>query len=298
MPFHPRLLVLFVCAFGCLAASLHAAANALSFRTETSATWIDNISRTSNPPDQREAARFSATAAATTFRSWKSRFVTSADFAATLEHVPAYDRADTLTLGPQLGLRRRIGLGAFAPTFDLTLAAQHRHARLTAARGWTQSLGLRFSKRLTSAFRASLHADWSRHDARHAAFDVSHRQLSAQLTWDFDPRWQLTAGAARFAGYFTANAAGPTWARALAGDFGPSVLDYYRSVPRLATHLYGPSWVSYRVSGDANLFWLELSPVLGRNTSLPFRFERIDATNRIGVNYRQDLVSLSLLHRF
>lgn len=288
--------LLFLCAL--VLTSARAADLPVTFGVDAQASWVDNISRTSNLPDQREAARYSATAAANTFRNWKTGIVTFVDAHAGFNHTPDYELTDATTAGLTLGARHRFGLGAFAPTLALSADADYRHARLEADRGWTQTLRLQLSKRFLPTLRASLHGAWLQHDARRATFDVSHRRFGGQLTWDFLARWQLAAGAARLSGYFTANAAGPTWGRALAGDFGAAIESYYNSVARQTTHLYGPNWVTYRVSGDTNLTWFELSPALGRNTSLPLRFERADATNRVGVKYRQESLTLSLVHRF
>jgi hypothetical protein len=64
------------------------------------------------------------------------------------------------------------------------------------------------------------------------------------------------------------------------------------------THLFGPAWVTYRVTGRVSFWWLELSPVLGPNTSLPIRYDSLFSVNKIGIKYRQDQWSVSLLHRF
>jgi len=270
----------------------------VKFNIEGTAGWVENLSRTSNAPDQREAARLIATVGATTFRNWKSGVVTSADLTATLDTIPDYSLAGATTIGPQVGVRRKFGLGAFAPVLDATAALDRRDARHPSDDGWTTRATLRLGKRLTRAWRLALAGDWQQHRARGETFDTTHRRLFASVHWDVTPRWQLGAGAGRLWGDFTANAAGPTWARALAGDFGPAVFNYYRSVARETTGIYGADWVTYRVSGHADFQWIELSPAIGRNTSLPVRFERLTATNLVGIEYQQDSVTLGLLHRF
>mgnify|MGYP006383422857 CR=1 FL=1 len=37
---------------------------------------------------------------------------------------------------------------------------------------------------------------------------------------------------------------------------------------------------------------------LGRNTSLPLRYDSLFSVNKVGVKYRQDIWTLQLLHRF
>ncbi|HYP16804.1 MAG TPA: hypothetical protein VEQ65_06290, partial [Opitutus sp.] len=264
----------------------------------SSAAWVDNFSRTSAPADQKDGSRYTAALTASTFRNWKTGVVTSAEVAAMLEHVPDFTRAGAFTSGVLLGARRKFGLGAFAPALDLSAGASYRDARHPSAAGWSTTAGARLSKRLSRAWRVAALADWHNHAARHTTFDTRHHRVSGTVSWDVTNRWQLSYGAGRLQGNFTANAAPVTWARALAGDFGSAVANYYNTVARERTEIFGPGWVSYRVDGRAHQQWLELSPALGRNTSLPLRLERIDATNIIGVKYRQELATLTLLHRF
>ena len=97
---------------------------------------------------------------------------------------------------------------------------------------------------------------------------------------------------------FVANAGWPIWQRALAGQITPTIAQYYNTVSWEITDAYGPRWVTYRVTGRSDFWWLELSPALGRNTSLPLRFETSYTVNVIGIAYRQTLWTLGLVHRF
>ena len=56
--------------------------------------------------------------------------------------------------------------------------------------------------------------------------------------------------------------------------------------------------MTYRVTGRVSFWWLELSPAIGRDTSLPVRYESRFSVNKVGVKYRQDIWSIQLLHRF
>ena len=94
------------------------------------------------------------------------------------------------------------------------------------------------------------------------------------------------------------DASGAVWSRALAGGLGANVAALYNTLFRSTTDSYGPGWVTYRVPGRVSFWWLELSPALGRDTSLPIRYESRFSVNQAGVKYRQDFWSLQVLHRF
>lgn len=289
-----------LCRFAALLVALSStpAAFAVNTRIEASAARAENISRSSSPTDRRDATRYEARTALSHFREWRTGFITSGDLVADLQRVPDYSRLDAFTAGFTAHARQKFGLGAFAPSLSANAGLRARSARLDFDDGWTATAGVHVAKRLTRSWRAALHGDWQQHYARSAIFDTKHQRLFATLTWDITERLQLSHGNGRLWGAFTANASAAVWSRALSGALGSPISSYYNTVPWAATDVFGPGWVSYRVDGRVRFWWLELSPALGRNTSLPLRYESFVSVNKVGVKYRQDVWTLSLLHRF
>lgn len=273
-------------------------AGAATLRMEVSSAWIENIARASAPNDWRDVWRHEARGSLGALRELRHGLLATLDAAAAAEHVPKYRLADGVSAGGAATLRQKFGLGAFAPAVSVDAGMRFRHSRLGLDDGWTPSAALRLTKRLTRSWRAGIHGDWEQHYARSAIFDTKHHRFFATLAWDITPTLQLSHGNGRLWGSFVGNASGAIWPRARNGDFGQHVGTYYNTVPWARTHLYGPNWVSYLVDGRVSFFWFELSPALGRNTSVPLRYENRISINQVGVRYRQDVWSLSLLHRF
>lgn len=270
----------------------------ITARMEATTTWAENISRSSAPSNWRDSTRAetSVTASLLTPLITGVSLITEAD--ARTEFVPRYARNNAFSGGAQLTLRWKFGLGAFAPVLSTQVGLAHREAHIAGDNGTRATGALRLSKRFTHAWRASLTGDWSQHYAAHAPFDVRAHRVLGSLTYDLNDTWQLTYGRGSLFGDFTAHASGAIWARALAGLISPEIAKYYNTVAYETTDSYGPDWVTYRVTGRSDFWWLELAPALGRNTSLPLRYESTYTVNRVGVHYRQDLWSLALLHRF
>jgi hypothetical protein len=275
-----------------------AAALPLTYSTEASAGWSENISHTSAAANRKSAARYQAAGSAGMLHEWAGGLVTMSSLEGAIDTAPRYPKFGSFTVGPQMTVRRKFGLGAFAPVLEAGGELAYRATRVGLDDGWTTTANLRLSKRLTSSWRVAVTGDWSRHDGRTATFTTDQHRLFGQLAWDPTDWLQISYGAGRLWGTVIANAAGDVWARALSGGLGNAVLTYYNTVPWRRTDIFGPGWVSYRVEGYANFQWLELSPALGRNTSLPLRLERTNTTNLIGIKYPQEFWSLSLLHRF
>jgi hypothetical protein len=267
-------------------------------RMEASTTWAENISRSSAPANWRDSTRAdtSVTVSLLTPLITGVSLITEAD--ARTEFIPRYARNNAFSGGAHLELRWKFGLGAFAPVLSTQVGLSHREAHMAGDTGTLASGALRLAKRFTNAWRASLTGDWSQHYAAHSPFDVRAHRVLGSLTYDLNDTWQLTYGRGSLFGDFTAHASAAIWARALTGQLGPEVAKYYNTVSYETTDSYGPGWVTYRVTGRSDFWWLELSPALGRNTSLPLRYESTYTVNRAGLTYRQDLWTLGLLHRF
>jgi len=259
---------------------------------------VDNLSRTSNEPNRKDAATYELSLSATRHHQLASSWLLHAGAQATLFHVPDYDLTNHFKAGPQLGLQYKFGLGPLAPVLQFDTAFTYKSARLAADRGWTAEASLRLARRFTPAFKAGVSGLWLKHSARSTIFDLAQHSYSLDATWDISERWSLSGSAGRLSGYIAANAAPAVWSMALSGGSGPVVAAYYNSRPWVATHLYGPDWVSYNVEADVDLWSLALSCALTENTSVEFRHGRALVVNKIAVRYPTESWGLGLVHRF
>lgn len=285
-------------ALAALAFATAAAPCTASLRMGASTTWAENITRASAPADWRDAHRFEVNGGFGHFRQLAAGLITTGEVVAACEHVPRYRSLDAFTAGFSGEARQKFGLGAFAPVVSLDAGLRGRAARLDEDAGWTATAALRVSKRITESFRTSVAGDWQQHHARRSIFDTRHHRVFGTIAWDLTDRLQISHGNGRLWGDFTANASPGIWARALSGMLGANIADYYNTVPWAPLDVFGPGWVTYRVRGRVSFWWLEISPAIGRDTSLPLRYESRFSVNKVGVKYRQDLWTLQLLHRF
>jgi hypothetical protein len=271
---------------------------ALNGRMEASTVWAENINRASSVIDWRDTFRYELRGAVSHFRDWNRGLLTSGELEAGYEHVHDFTKLNAATLGASATVRQKFGLGAFAPFVAVDFGLQRRDTRLDFDDAWVASAALRLGKRITPYLRASVTGDWQQHYAQSAIFDTKHHRFFATLTWDITDWLQLSHGNGRLWGSFTANASATIWPRAIGGLLGRHIADYYNDVFWARTDAFGPGWVTYIIDGRVSFYWIELSPAIGRNTSLPLRFENRVSVNKVGVKYRQDLWTLSLLHRF
>lgn len=288
--------------FAVVAATAPARADSLRLpittRLEASATWAENIARSSSPTNWRDSLRQDTTVTASLLTPLVTGVSLITELDASYEAIPRYELNNAFTAGLHTQVRWKFGLGAFAPVLATEVGISHRDVRYEGADGWHASGALRLSKRFSDSWRASITGDWSQVYATDAPFDVRHHRFFGSLTYDLNAIWQLTYGRGSLWGDITANASPDVWARAEAGFIGSAVARYYNTVSDEVTGAYGPNWISYRVTARTDFWWLELAPAVGRNTSLPLRFESNYTVNLAGVQYRQTLWTISVLHRF
>lgn len=270
----------------------------LSVNASLTATAVDNISRTSHAPTRKDATTYELNLNASRHDQLASDWLLELGGEASWLHVPKYDLTDNLKAGPRLGLQRKFGLGPLAPVLQFNTGFTYKDARLAADRGWTAEAGVRLAKRLGPSLKVALSGQWLEHYAASATFDIQQRTLSLEAVWDITENWRLSGTASRLSGRVVANAAWPVWGQAIGGSFGPTVSNYYNSIPWEVTHLYGPGWVSYNVEATADLWSLSLAYALTEHSTVELRTNNAYVINHIDIRYPTESWGLAFVHRF
>lgn len=271
---------------------------ALEVSAQAGATWSDNLSRTSAPPNRKSAATYAASATVVQVRQLSRNWQLFASGEAGVETVPDYAALNATHGGLALRLRRKFGLGPLAPVLDLNAGLTGVALHESGRSGWKTEAGLTLGQRLTETWRVAAGGGWQEYYASHHPFDLRSHRLTLETGWDVTGRWSLAAGAARQWGELTANAAGRVYQSALTGGLGPRVADYYNRIPWEVANTFGPGWVAYRIDNVADFRWLQLSYSFGANTAVSLRYETVKVVNRAAVRYDTDMWSLSIARRF
>jgi len=209
-----------------------------------------------------------------------------------------FDLLNEFTLAPQVALERKLGLGPTAPVAAVDVTVTGRLARLREHEGVALRGRAHLSKRWNDWVATAVTGEAQEQWARDRTADLAHQRVQAVLTLDPIDRLRISAGASRRWGQYVANASAGRFSAALAGALGPTVADYYASIPTFTSDAYGNGWIHYRVRGGVDTWWLDLSPALSDRTALAFRYEETRADNVAGVKYRQRSFSVGVLHAF
>ncbi len=272
--------------------------DSISVSASATATSVDNISRTSHSPTRKDATTYELGLSASRHQQLTSDWQLDLGADVNWLNVPKYDLAGHFEAGPRVTLQHKFGLGSLAPVLQFNGRLSYKDARLAADQGWTTEGGVRLAKRLNSSLRVALSGQWFEHNAASATFDLQQRTVGLEALWDITDKWRLSGTVSRLSGRIVANAAWPIWAQAIGGAFGPTVFNYYNSIPWEETHIYGPRWVSYNVEATADLWSLTLGYALTDRSSLELRTDSAHVVNHIDIHYPTESWGLGFSHRF
>ncbi len=273
----------------CLAAPIAGLAGPIT-SSGVSASWVGNITRTPYDDAVHDATVYDVTGAAE-WHNQMSRDVSlqyGAD--AGWETCPKYDGLDRVLAGVQFSVRRKVGLGPFAPAFRAEVSYTGNWYRESLRDGTRFTANFSWTQRWSYSWQTVLTTDFLNNDGHAAAYDYHNRGLSLETRYDFNERWQLAAGAERRWGEQVTYA----WLGGSGASF-PYAFDTWKNTTEIST--FGPNWYAYTIDAHADSVWFSISPALGGNCSLPLRFEQTAVVGR-GESYRIRTISLSFVKRF
>lgn len=243
----------------------------------------NNVSRSIRAAhaDEAASARIALTQRRVLNRDWQGSL--TFDASAVVWHT--WDRLDQQEAGLSAGLRRKFGLGPYAPRLDFTAHGGHRFARVSARAADFASLRLAYGQRWSPALAWHAAFDLERHAANRRVFSGTTQTWSATIDWDVTPDWRLSASGRLREGDQV------SWYR---HDWPE-----YNGPGAWTDGIFGPNWSPYRSDARTRGLLLGLSRVLGERTSAALSFDWSRSTSAGGARvYSTGILSLSLAHAF
>jgi hypothetical protein len=206
-----------------------------------------------------------------------------------------YSGLNNATLGGSLSLRRKFGLGAFAPW----IAASGSGARLqyndSMRDGWRYDLGASTGKRLTPGWDIEAYYKYEHRTADDEfpvvpgisgdVFDLQGHQMGVRTDYALTERLTMSAGF--------------DYRR---GDVVSTTLRnftiFVNSDAIALDPVFGPDAVAYRLPAQTRAFRLGFSYALGPANSLNAAVERWISRAAAGLDYYNTLVGASYVHAF
>ena len=212
-----------------------------------------------------------------------------------------FDGLDNNSLNLGASLQHKFGLGAYAPTLSTGLGWT-RHASATKVRSRDLlELNLNYRKRLSQAWDFAAGAAYEFNEGRKDGAAYASKYSSENDIYDFKQASILTSLDYTFRNFSSVSASysfvdGNTVSSALAPN--PALLAIAEALapddafPAPA----GRATVAYTLATKAQLFSLNWSIPVGRDSSLTAGYSRQKIEARRGVEYTNDRVSLTFMH--
>jgi hypothetical protein len=204
-----------------------------------------------------------------------------------------YAGLNNLSFGGSLGLRRKFGLGAFAPWISAWGSAARLDYQNSIRDGWRYELGLAAGKRLTASWDLGVDFRYSHRTADKntslvpgisgAVFDLQSHQIGLKSEYALTERLSL--------------AGGYDYRR---GDIASTTLRnftiYTNSDAIALDPVFGDDTVGYRIFAVTRAWRFGLSYALGQSNSINLVAERWTSRARGGLDYYNTLVGASYVH--
>lgn len=206
-----------------------------------------------------------------------------------------YSGLDNLALGGSLGVRRKFGLGAFAPWISVAGSAARLEYRNSVRDGWRYEAGLGGGKRLTESWDVAAGLRYAHRTADRekpvvpgisgAVFDLQSHTFAVRSEHVLTGRVSL--------------AAGYDYRR---GDIASTTLRNFtvftHSDAIAVDTAFGDDTVGYRIYAVTRAWRLGLSYALGQSNSINVLAERWTSRARGGLDYYNTLFGATYVHAF
>lgn len=210
-----------------------------------------------------------------------------------------YGGLNQYSLGASAALKKKWGLGAYAPWMSLSGWARHADYQSAIRDSWFYGAGVALGKRFSEkwdvrweytylqrwADRTPAPFGYDEQIFSGAVFDQVNHGFKLSTTYAYDDTTALTASYAfRTGDAFSSNA----------------MTDAIADVAKAATPdgVFGANLVAYKLPADTQSFALAASRAIGSHSSVNLGYQHHWTTASQGLAYHVNVVELSLLHTF
>ena len=214
-------------------------------------------------------------------RDWQGNFGVAAS-------TSLWRKWDGLNLSPvstKIGLRRKFGLGPYAPRLDLSFEGGKRFAA-TAERSSNFAIStLSFSQRLTPVLSWHLSADLERQDAERHVFSTTRHMFRIGADYDITPDLRISLNAAEGRGDLV------SWCRVSWPEFTGKNPWF--------DEIFGDDWFPYQSVNRITSAQLSLAYALGDRSTLA---ATLDLSRSAGTGkrhiYYNEIINVQYIHAF
>ncbi len=218
----------------------------------------------------------------------------STGLAATADVCTTFSGLDSISAGPRLEIRHKLGLGPYAPSITVGLEADGAAFSDSARSDVDAAAVALYSQRFNDSVQLVVDGRYCGYGANNSVFSGKYVRLGATLNWDLDDTWRLFATGSWRDGDVVAD-----YAAEKSPIYGWIPIDpggYYYTGPRLLVRTFSEPFIAYRTDAPTLSWGVGISPAIGAHTSLVLQYTRCRTSAYD--SYLNDLVSFGIVHHF
>ncbi len=258
-----------------------------------SVTWQDNMTNAPAGDGIRSAFGVESGATMTWLHSVDFSTMLTSGVAIDASACPSYGGLDSLSVGPAVELRHKLGLGALAPVLYAGLSGCATGYLDPERSNLEGDLVFGLSKRLREDVQVVLDGRLGSYDAKDIVFSGNFASLGTTLNWDVNDTWRIKLTAGWRSGDTVANYAA---VQSSYGWVSPDPITMYLPGAWHYVGTFHEPYVAWRESARTWSYGAGISPALGRHTSVAFQFVHFESDSY--GRYTDNVASVSLVHHF
>lgn len=195
-----------------------------------------------------------------------------------------YSGLNLSELGAHATLRRKFGLGPYAPRLEVRAEVAHQFSKIDDWSGnWVRaSVALR--KRFSPEWQISLTEEYDQLHAGRDVYSTLNTATVAQIDYDPTEEWRLSLSVSYINGDIL------SWCRA---SWPPFI-----GTNPWTDGIFGGDWFPYDTTGHTIAGGINLSRALGPNSTLSLGYDAKESTTIKNHVYRIHVIRLQLIHAF
>jgi hypothetical protein len=257
------------------------------------ASWQDNVTNAPSGDGVRSAVMLGTGATVTWIGSIDFSTLVSGGYSANAEVCTEYSGLDSVCASPFVQVRRKFGLGPYAPSAYLGLQGKAQAYSDGERSNIEGDATVGFEERFTDSLQLQVDGRLGTVDARDIVFTGNYASIDTALNWDLDETWRFKVLAGWRSGDAVANYT------AVKSPYGWIPVDpdafYLPGAWHYVPTFHAP-FVAYKVSARTWSIGAGVSPAIGPHTSVSLEVVRFYSSSYD--NYADNVVSLSLSHHF
>ena len=195
-----------------------------------------------------------------------------------------YSGLNLTEIGAHSTLRRKFGLGPYAPRLEMRAEVSHQLSKVEEWSGNWVRVGATFHQRFSPQWQASLNGVHEQLFAKRDVYSTTSTTTTATIDFDLTEEWRISVSTGYSDGDHLA------WCRNSWSSFVGTV--------QWLDGIFGGDWFPYQSKGHTVAGAINLSRAIGPNSTITLSYDISETRSSKNHVYQNQIIRLQLIHAF